>query len=194
MLLSDACLLASGCILWLGFVACEDSPNEGGAFEKLTDQQTAEYGMLVDELSATAGFKFLQPTYLPSGTDWLPGTDYVPELRQATLTFYPDEAVTSGRDRLLIHISEIFDPDEGICPPCGSRDSPDFERGRLGATEILFDSGEIRGGVELLTIYFREDDIRVAATFEWRREPSATPASTDELKEEALRVVQSMLD
>jgi hypothetical protein len=190
--LSGMSLLLAGCILCFG-AACGDDADRGG-LAALTSEELSEYHSAIDSLGETAGFELLRPTYLPAGTDWLPSTDYIADFKSATLTFYPLESAEPTSKRLVIHIAQENDPDELVCPPCSGRDRPNLERYLLGATELVLKQGQSGESALFLMIYFRHDDIRVAANFDWQFEPGGPSVLTDDMRAEALKVVQSMLD
>ncbi len=187
-------VLLATCWLWVGWTACRDDSGRDGVLTNLSDEELTAYSAEIESLSKTAGFELLRPTYLPAGTDWLPSTDYIADLKSATLTFYPLQSAEPTSERLVVHIAEENDPDELVCPPCSGRDRPNLERYLLGATELVLEQGQSGESALFLVVYFRHRDIRVSANFDWQFEPSARLVLTDEMRAEALKVVESMIE
>ena len=186
-------LLTAVCILFFG-AACGGDSDQGGALAEWTSEELAEYQAAIDSLSETAGFELIGPAYLPAGTDWQPSTDYIAYSEEAILQFYPLESTGQVFERLVIFIRQDADPSQRHCPPCPDRDSSEFERDRIGDTELVLDEGRSGESAVFLVIYFRQNDIRVVAHFDWQFEPGAPLVVTDDMGAEALKVVQSMID
>ena len=159
----------------------------------LNAEELAEYHAAIDSLSKTAGFELLRPTYLPAGTDWLPSTDYIADGETAVLQFYPIRSVEPVFERPAILIDQVADPNQRHCPPCPGVGGSDLEPYQLGETEVVLDEGRSGDNGVFLAGYFRAEDIRVHARFGWELEPRTPLLVTEDMRAEALRLMQSML-
>ncbi len=193
-LLSVPRLLVGICFLCLGWIACGDGGSNGsGALANLTDEELDIYNTAIDNLSLTAGFEVIRPRYLPPGTDWLPSTDYIGDLETAVLQFFPPQTAGSISERPVIYITQDADPNQRHCPPCPGLDSSKFEQHRLGDTELVLDQGRAGESAVFLSIYFRRKDVRVTANFDWQLEPGMPLTVAEDMRAEALKVVESMI-
>ena len=181
------------CWLLLSWVACGHGDDERGVFNDLTTEERAAYDAALGRLSQTAGFEVRSPAYLPEETNWLPDTDYVRHSSEAILTFYPLEFSTSTSESPLINLRQVVDSGGRVCPPCDQSDSDRFEEIQLDETQVLLRDGQVGEGRLFLVAYFRVEAIRVVARFDWSLEQGVPVALTDDMKAEALKVIESML-
>jgi len=110
------------------------------------------------------------------------------------LQFYPFESAGEESERPVILITQEDDPARRGCPPCPARDRADRERHRLDNTELVLEQGQSGENAVFLAVYFRADAIRVHASFHWQLEPGVPPVVTEDMRVEALKVVESMVD
>ena len=192
--LSAIRLLVAACFLLIGWIACGGDSNGGGALANLTDEQLTTYNTAIDSLDRTAGFELMRPAYLPLGTDWLPSTDYIADLETAVLQFFPLEPADLISESPVILIDQVADPNRRHCPPCPGVGGLDLETYQLDDIEVMLDEGRSGENGVFLAVYLRAEDIRVHASFHWQLEPGVPPAVTEDMRAEALKVVESMLD
>lgn len=187
---------ASGLVLsavLLAAFACGGSNDGSPAPSAPTVQHSEEVQRAIDELEGKVGFRPVAPTYLPAGLDPAPETTYVRDETQQTaiLAFFPsDDQQATPTTPAVLDITE--DPATSLqCPLCPSEGLTELE---VGGAPALAEEGEADEGVVFYVLYFIAGEVLVTLNGEWDApEGSGLTAPTAEMKQELVRVAESMV-
>jgi len=176
--------------LLLALVACGDSDSPTPDQQ----QQRPDLQQAIDKLEAQVGFRPVAPTYLPEGLDPTPETAHSrTETEQtAIIAFFPEEDnQAQPPPPAVLEITE--DPAEGrTCPLCPGGDLKEFD---LKGQPALAEEGALtEEKLVYFVLYFIVGDVLVTLNAEWDvPEGSALDNPTDDMKQQLVRVAESML-
>jgi hypothetical protein len=157
----------------------------------------------LDDLSRHAGFRFVLPSYIPPGVShrFFLSSQVTPTLEGGgVVNLMPDD--NAPRDiQIGIQINEQLRAESG--PPSKSY-GRDYDVHRIGGVDVgcLTETPDERwptptpneGYPAGLTCEWETEQLWFLVGFGWRTESGATPEVTPERRDEAMRVVTSMID
>jgi hypothetical protein len=174
-----------------GLIACGGSNSNAPAPSDV--QHPPEVQQAIDELEEQVGFRPLGPTYLPQGIHPKPETAHVRDETQQTaiLAFFPEaDYQEQPAPPVVLEITE--DPATRLeCPLCPGQGFTELD---ISGEPALAEEGEASEGVVYYALYFIAGDVLVTLNAEWDAPAgSETVTPTDEMKQELMRVAESML-
>ncbi len=145
----------------------------------------------IKALTQRVGFDLMVPSTLPYGVDPKAETDYDTTTNEATMTFFPTDTNRSFTIP-VIRIREALDPSSRICPPCPNLPQGDLELVQLGNRAILVRQSSIGERRLILSAYFRDQQLRVAAEFDWKFEQTAPTVLGQDARQQAMAILKSL--
>lgn len=177
--------------LLLALPACGGGSDEPAP---TSQQLRPDLQQAIAELEANVGFRPVVPAYLPEGLDPTPETVYsrTDTEQTAIISFFPEEDTQAQpAPPAVLEITE--DPSEGLaCPLCPGGDLKEFQL--KGQAALEEEGGIAEEDLVYYVLYFISGDVLVTLNAEWDvPADSGLTSPTDEMKQELVRVAESML-
>lgn len=144
----------------------------------------------MEPIQAALDFDVLVPTYLPATTSSIPEPTLYPLRDEIEILFARCPDIASGVPGPQIQITEttqelrLADPGSSL---------PSTERLEIRGASALITQGS-SGDTALLGIGWQQAGLSLSATFMWGSRDGTPPEITPEMKAEALRVVESIIE
>ncbi len=181
-------------------LACGGSDAPGSAPSNLTDEQMARLEDFADSVEADGDLRPALPAYVPPGLD--PSPEITDKSKQhIVFAFLPakDESSEKTAVPLFLEIGQQFDPLD-LPLLCGDeassedflRSDPDLECVKVGGRPADLETTEQPDDIVDYDIGFELDELDIHMHLPWKRGPDATRETEEQMKEELLRVAESM--